>query len=224
VGYLDISGFKQMMSDSRKKAEGVLDAFYSTIYDNVKLLNSEDSELKFNAIIVSDCAVLFLSRGDGIGRTDVDKIEGLSVILETIRRMNRKFVHYLYPFMTTCSISYGDLQYENRKEINYLTKNCIRGQAYIDAFLDSESNEPPMQPGECRILKGSLNITLPENQLFSLLRIKRKHYYFYWMLHDKKNISSYEQSFKERKQKMYDSLIQLIQDSCPLGRQLEELG
>jgi len=214
VGYLDISGFKQMMSDNRKKAEGVLDAFYSTIYDSIHRANSDDSNLvKFNAIVISDCAVLFLSRQDNIGRNDVDKIEGLSIILEIVKNMNRIFISHRYPFMTTCSISYGYFHYENRREIRYLRKNCIRGQAYMDAFSDSESNEPRMQPGECRILKKPLNIALPENQLFSLLKAKGKHYYFYWMLQDERNISSYELSYKKTKENMYDNLIRLIQDS-----------
>jgi len=81
-----------------------------------------------------------------------------------------------------------------------------------------------MQPGECRILKRSLKMALPENELFSLLKAKGRHYYFYWMLHDKEDISSYERSFNQRKQRMYDSLIQLIQDSCPSEHQPDELG
>lgn len=220
VGYLDISGFKQMMSDNRKKAECVLDAFYSTIYDNIYLANSDDSmQVRFNAVIVSDCAVLFLSREGSIGSNNVDRIEGLSIILAIVRNMNRTFIRYLYPFMTTCSISYGEFRYENRREISYLRKNCIRGQAYMDAFSDSESNEPPIQPGECRIRKRLLKIALPENQLFSLLKAKGRHYYFYWMLPDNQDINRYERIYKMRKEKMYDSLIQLIQDSCQLTNQ-----
>jgi hypothetical protein len=215
VGYLDISGFKQMMSDNREKAEHVLDGFYSTIYDNIYDANSDDSKLdKFNAVVVSDCAVLFLSRQDSAGTNDVDKIEGLSIILEIIRNMNRKFIDHCYPFMTTCPISYGYFHYENRREIDYIRKNCLRGQAYIDAFSDSESNEPRMQPSECRILKESLKIALPDNPLFSLLKSKDKHYYFYWMLQDEQNVDSYEFSYKKTKEKMYDNLVRLLQDSC----------
>jgi hypothetical protein len=225
VGYLDISGFKQMMSDNRKKAECVLDGFYGTIYDNVYRANFGDStRVKFNAVVVSDCAVLFLSRQDSAGRNDVDKIEGLSIILEIIKNMNRTFINHHYPFITTCSIAYGQLHYENRKEIDYIRKNCIRGQAYIDAFSDSESNEPRMQPGECRILKKSLKIALPDNRLFSLLKSKGKHYYFYWMLQDERNINNYELSYKGTKENMYDSLVRLMQDSCRPTNQPDRLN
>lgn len=217
VGYLDISGFKQMMSDDSRKAEDVLEGFYSIIYANVRCSNSDDSSIKFNAVVVSDCAVLFLSP-HGAREGDVDQIEGLSKILAYVRNMNRAFISHSKPFMATCSIAYGDFYYQNRKEIDRITKNCIRGQAYMDAFSDSESNEPRMQPSECRILKTipkrTLRNALPNNPAFSYLKPKGRHYYFYWMLQDKRNIKKYETEYKQAKEMMYERLIQLVKDSC----------
>jgi hypothetical protein len=217
VGYLDISGFKQMMANNRAKAEDVLDKFYQTIYNSVygATLN-ESAPIKFNAIAISDCAVLFLSRlHDASGNNKVDEIEGLSLILKIIQEMNRTFINHSYPFMTTCSIAYGEFHYENRKEIRYLRKNCIRGQANLDAFSDSESNEPRMQPGECRILRKSLKgITLPEDGLLSLVEPDGKHYYFYWMLDNKLGIKGFKLKYKRTQENMYNDLIILIQGSC----------
>ncbi len=216
VGFLDISGFKHMMNNERAKAESVLDHFYSTIYNCVYHANrNRTNMIKLNAIAVSDCAVLFLSRErDAEGKNEIDPQTGLTVILGYIQEMNRSFINHNEPFMTTCSVAFGEFHYENRKEIEYLQKNCLRGKAYLDAFLDSQSTEPKINPGEVRILKGGLDINLENNGLLSVLKSKGKHFYFYWMLDEKRKINQYQIHYKQTMERMYDELIKLIQNSC----------
>jgi hypothetical protein len=214
VGYLDISGFKEIMNN-KNRAERVLDKFYRTIYETIYEMRSPEplSSTKINAVIVSDCAVLFLSCGSNESSRNVDKIEGLPIMLEFIQRMNRAFINqsYGFPFMTTCSIAYGDFQYQNRSDLDYLRKNCMIGTSYLNAFLDSESSESRIRPGDCRIIKGDLNLIPSQNPIFLLLESTRKHYYFYWMLENPQDIKSFKQKYKNTWEGTYDRLIKLLQ-------------
>lgn len=213
VGFLDISGFKHMMKYERPKAESVLDHFYRTIYQCVYDANRiETNQIKFNAIAISDCAVLFLSRQRDDSGNKIDGEIGLTILLRYIQQMNHSFINHYNPFMTTCSVAYGEFHYENRKEIDYLQKNCLRGKAYIDSFSDSESIEPKINPGEVRILRKGLEINLTNNELFPLLKPKGKHFYFYWMLDEKLKINKYQNQYKQTIKNMYDELIKMIQN------------
>ena len=108
VAFLDISGFKQMMN-SKEKVHDVLNKFYSSLFYSVGDLNSVKDDIKLNIIAVSDCAVIFLSKGV---HDNVDENQGLTKLLEFIRKVNGEFVepHNNYPFLTTCSIAYGDFE------------------------------------------------------------------------------------------------------------------
>jgi hypothetical protein len=220
VGFIDISGFKHMMNNQRAKAESVLDHFYRTIYQCVFEANQiETSPIKLNAIAVSDCAVLFLSRERGEEGNEICKQTGLIFLLKYLQKMNRSFIKHYDPFMTTSSIAYGEFHYENRREIAYLQKNCLRGKAYIDAFLDNESQEPKINPGEVRILRNNLDINITDDQLLSVLKPKGKHFYFYWMLDKKTKIRQYQIQYKQTTEDMYNELIKLIQSNCLEGEQ-----
>lgn len=213
VAYLDISGFKEMMKN-KNKARSVLDRFYKTIYGTLYEMTPPEplSSIRINAVVVSDCAVLFLSCGSNGGSSDVDRIEGLPRILESVRKMNRAFLNHSYPFMTTCSIAYGDFHYENRSDREYLRKNCLMGTAYLNAFSDSESSESKSRPGECRVLKNELNLACSQNPIFTLLKSTRKYYYFYWMLENSRDIRSFIRKYNSAWEDLYEGLIRLLKN------------
>ena len=214
VAFLDISGFKEMMKD-KARATNALNKFYTTIYDTYYEMASSSlsSSLRINAIVISDCAVLFISRIDG-NHNDVDKIDGLSRMLTFIQKVNRRFIDQSLhiSFLTTCSIAYGHFQYEERTEGDHLRKNYFIGSPYINAFLDNESGEPRIKPGECRILKDNLDLTLSANSLFSLLEPTEKHYYFYWMLDNSEDISRFKRKYQNISQSVYTQMIKLLQN------------
>lgn len=142
VGYLDISGFKQMMKN-KKRLKSVMNKFYRTMYGAIYHVNSTSPLTKMNVIVVSDCAILFLNKGR---RRNVDEILGLKKMLQVIRYVNREFINHEFPFMTTCSISYGDFNYEDKKDWRHVRKNCMNGTAYVEAFLDSRLEKPKIKP------------------------------------------------------------------------------
>jgi hypothetical protein len=204
-----------MMND-RTKAESVLDRFYSTIYKNVYEMTASGShsEPSINAVVISDSAVLFLAFIENGNDKDVDKVEGLPRMLKFIQKTNRAFINKRLgiPFMTTCSIAYGQFRYEDRKDLDHLRKNYMTGPSLVNAFLDSESNEPKIRPGECRILKDGLNIASFQNPILSLLDSTEEYYYFYWMLEGAHEITGFKQKYKNTWEGMYERLIELLQN------------
>lgn len=215
VGYLDISGFKQMMAN-RKKMESVLDRFYRTMYGAIYHVNSMDSTLiKMNVIAVSDCAVLFLNKGH---KQDVDEVLGLTKMLRCIQHVNLEFIKHDCPFMTTCSISYGDFSYKDRKEWKHVRKNCMNGAAYVEAFLDSRLEKPRIKPSECRLLKKGLSVNLPENNDSMVLDSRKDYYYFYWILRDANEKTEFKKKFRKKWNAMYDSVIELLQNYIERAR------
>jgi hypothetical protein len=207
VGYLDISGFKQIMKH-KNKVERVLDEFYSTLYNTVCDVNSNFDAIKMNVVAVSDCAVLFLSKGEN---DDVDQNVGLPKMLQFIKHVNLAFINRdSSPFMTTCSIAYGDFKFENRKDSEYIRKNCLRGPAYVEAYLDNEKENEKMTPGKCRILKRGLSIDLRPNGEFALLEKEKQYYYYYWMLNNSHEISPFKKRYDQTFEEMYDKLKRLL--------------
>lgn len=221
VAFLDISGFKEMMK-IKEKAESALGRFYSTIYSvgrNFRDLDDRDALLEVNAIVVSDCSVIF-SRNSNPRDTEafiVDKINGLRSILTFIRRVNKQLIisenRDRGPIMTTCSIAYGDFKYEDRIGLIRVRKNYFLGPPYMKAFLDIEEGRPKLRPGECRLLEEHLD--LPENILehspFSLLEPTDKYYYFHWMLNSLADLERFKREYRDISQGLYTRLASLIQ-------------
>jgi hypothetical protein len=204
------------MMKNEKKARSVLDRFYETIYNIPYETPDSDSPLatRINAVAVSDCAVLFLSSGSEESNRDVDKIEGLPKLLKFIKKTNRALVRksFGFPFMTTCSIAYGDFEYRNKSDREYVRKNCIMGTAYVRALLDSESSESKMRPGECRILKDNLDLLPSQNPVFQLLDSRKTYYYFYWMLENPQDIRRFKRKYRKIWEGTYSRLIKLLQN------------
>ena len=134
-----------MMKDEQS-AWRVLDKFYQTIYQYCE--NHTHSNPKMNVILGSDEAIAF-ARNERI----IEKSEGLFAVLSFIRSVNRSFIDLgTDSFTTTCSIAYGQFNYQNRSEVDDLRKNFIFGSPYVKTVLDQKKGVPKIKPGDCRLL------------------------------------------------------------------------
>src|SRR3989304_9136834 len=152
VAYLDISGFKSMMK--KGEARDVLNKFYSTIFQVGEIFRkpTRPNLLEVDAIVVSDCAVLF-SRIEDSTRSKIgaeNNIKGLQSILEFIRRVNSILINPTegHRILTTCSIDYGKFKYEDRIDVSNMKEVFFIGEPYVNAFLDNEFGEPKILPGQ----------------------------------------------------------------------------
>ncbi|MCJ7631975.1 hypothetical protein MUP77_06225, partial [Candidatus Bathyarchaeota archaeon] len=142
---------------------------------------------------------------------DVDQNVGLPKMLQFIKRVNLAFINREpSSFMTTCSIAYGGFKFENRRDSEYIRKNCLRGPAYVEAYLDNEKESEKMKPGKCRLLKRGLSIDLGQNSEFALLEKERQYFYYYWMLNNSNEISPFKQKYDQTYEEMYDKLMRLL--------------
>jgi len=175
VGFIDIAGFKGIMADG-DRGPLALDALYSAGY-NVLRERHQDA-LQVDGMFVSDCGILFVHNSD---RTPLERLSGLCLVVKDIHtRVFRKAVQL------TTSIAWGEFAYTERIEFPGIGKNAILGNAYMDAFADSEAT-PKLYPGECRIRRGNLptdvNDSLHERRgnIGMYCRETRKHFYYEWM-------------------------------------------
>ena len=228
VAFLDLSGFKKMVLKNRTNAGKSLGNFYNTIYSvgrDYHHTRNNNRLLEVDSIVVSDCAVIFprIEKFANEQNQISNNILGLQSILTYIREVNRKLIgrnEYTNPLMTTCSIAFGDFKYENRIGLRQVEKNFFLGEAYIDAFIDSETKSPKLEPSQCRLLKKNLDFmsNIPDNPICSLLKKQSKYYYFYWMLQPLDDQRSYERKYREISQSIYPRIIKLIQDSLKTPR------
>ena len=190
VAFVDISGFKVMMSEDKSRAAEALDKFYQIGYEVLQ------SYHKVSGIFISDCGVLFVSQTTSIN-------EQLNTILEVVKNINQRMLYE--NFMLTTNIAYGDFSYQDRVEFNGISKNLLFGNAYLDAYSDNIS-KPKMEPGMCRILSKNIKDTsfLDSNQF--LMR-KKEHYYFYWNVNIPEQIEAFEKNYRNAK---YDGILQSL--------------
>jgi len=144
-------------------------------------------------------------------------------MLKFIKYVNVEFINYNTPFMTTCSIAYGNFEYQDRKDWRHVRKNCMSGQAYIDAYLDGMLEDSRIRPGQCRLLRRGLGpellqifgtIEARKHEYLNLLNRSGGYYYFYWMLKDESQIHRFKKEYNQKFDHMYDNLIELLQNSC----------
>ncbi len=211
VAFLDISGFKVLMKD-KEKAWRALDRLYKIGFDVVN-----NSSGKVEGLFVSDCGVLFVRRCD-------DKVVALKFLLNAAKEINERMLNrrkHSNNFMLTTSIAYGHFKYEGRLEIKGIEKNAFYGNAYVDAFIDSEESKPKIQPGQCRIVKEKLPsavIHILDNpiQNDNILQLIKKrdndlnHYYFYWMRENPSEISDFENQYTDSYDLTYKGMIRAL--------------
>ena len=109
--------------------------------------------------------------------------------------------------MTTTSIAYGQFSYQNRIEFDGISKQPIYGNAYVSAFLDNENGTPKLEPGQCRVV---LNNQENEDYNIPLLKIAKKHYYYYWMVENENEIENFEKNYKNSYKLKYSGMLSAL--------------
>lgn len=211
VAYLDISGFTEMMKDL-ESAKDVLNVFYTTIFDYCQ--TQKAGSTRISMIAASDCCILFTRNS-----TMDDRSTGLSTILNFVRGVNRSYIltDRSQPFMTTCSVAYGQFDYEDRRECADLRKNYLFGSPYLKVVLDQNQGNPKIRASECRLLTRTMpNLRGFQDESLSPLILKRgTRYYFYWILTAPDDQSDFDRdytnAYKNRKKDKYSGVIQVLQ-------------
>jgi len=201
VAFTDISGFKQMMKKDQR-AIRALDHFYSCGFSVLRQNQS------VHGIFISDCGVLFSSDSPG---TTSAKLESM---LKVIEQLNRQLLEH--DIMLTTSIAYGRFSYHQRVEFDGIEKNPVYGNAYTAAFLDNESGQPAIQPGECRIVKRGLDSEPLQSD--ERLVAQRNHFYFYWMVSSKDEVQRFTDRYADAYEQKYRGMLGAIKDAASIGR------
>ncbi len=200
VAFLDISGFKELMKDDKKALEA-LRRLYQAGYD--ALQSTEGVE----GFFVSDSGILFVRTGN--------PEERLKKILSVIKTINARMLERDY--MLTTSIAFGNFDYHDKLEFDGIEKNPIYGYAYVQAFLDNETGNPRLQPGQCRLVKNGLPQEINfNNDDFSLLRQKRNdntHLYFYWNVSDGNHIEEFEHQYNDSYKLKYSGMLKALKNN-----------
>lgn len=189
VAFIDICGFKAMMSEENK-ASRALDKFYQIGYNELQACRD------INGIFISDCGILYVTR-------DTSKEEKLEILLRIVKSINLKMLEADY--MLTTNIAYGDFFYQERRGFNGISKNLMMGNAYVKAFLDSQA-KPKIDVGECRILKEDIEEDFFENPH---LCPRGKYFYYYWNVEDSEKIDLFKKDYKDSR---YIGALQVLKD------------
>jgi hypothetical protein len=200
------------MMKSLDSARRVLDNFYTTIYRLCEEYN--ETFPKICAIVAFDCAALFTRN-----QNESDRLNGLLKMLAFIKQANRHFIrgNPSPSFMTTCSIAYGDFDYEDRAELADIRKNYLFGRPYLNAVLDQKKGKPKMKAGECRLLTKRLTHLgqSSNNSLLSFVLRRGNHRYFYWMLNNPRQQHDFDReylvAYKPKKSDNYPRMVQVLQ-------------
>lgn len=219
VAYIDISGFKHIMKNKKLIAKVVYD-FYRCGYDVLnKYRNGDEPEdAKVQGIFVSDCGIVFVNTVYEEHKNNLDIVrESLDMLLGVIKDMNIRMLET--DIMLTTSIAYGELYCTKKVEFKGISKNPVYGDAYLQAFLDSENRQNKLNSGECRIVKRNLpnNIINKESkekyEYFRYLKDKgryRSHLYYYWMLQDETKIIEYNLEYSNLENEKYRKKKKLL--------------
>ncbi len=206
VAFLDISGFKKMMSPTDQgedKAYKALRTFYENGYD---LLGDEYNNEDLKSVFISDSAIAFIPMDFDLDNSIFEKI---NLLLGFIKKMNKRMLDNGY--LLTTSIAFGKFKYQDKIEIpNQMSKEPVYGNAYVNSVLDSEGRKPKIQAGECRMVKKNFPREFRrklenDNHIFNyncLNMIEKKHgdnghYYYYWMKEEPREIRNFKQCYNE---------------------------
>jgi len=179
-----------------KYAREMLNKFYNLVHQYRQLYsrrNPDWNTIELNVLSVSDCAILF-SRNNNRYYQDITK--GLITILLFIQNLNKNLIRRPEPrILTSCSIYYGDFNFESRFDDGGMNKEFFYGDAYLNAYLDNSSSNNKINPGECRIkINDDINVIRNDN-IFNLLKKGQNHYYFYWMLNNSNQIDKFKNEY-----------------------------
>lgn len=223
LAFVDISGFKHMMKNKDRVAE-VVQKFYQCGYNALYRHRFEaDHELtRIQGIFVSDCGIIFVNRDhEDINENLGAKRESLDLLLGVIKELNVGMI--TNDVLLTSSVAYGMLNCTEKLEFSGISKNPFYGNAYINAFVDNESTQPKILPGECRIVKKNLPEDLitesskNDYENFEFLKHKKNnmaHYYYYWMVSEKFKIREFTRSYSTLEEEKYKRMTRLIKKYC----------
>jgi hypothetical protein len=206
VAFLDISGFKILMSDEQRALKA-LDRFYETGFSVLQNQNDQGN-IRVDGFFISDSGILFVRNGNE------GSLQQLEVLLTSIQRINREMLHD--DFMLTTSVAYGRFTYHGRFEFKGIEKNPIYGDAYVSAFLDNENGTPRIQPGQCRIVKKGLPDHFDDLPLdmasaqFRKLKANRNYFYFFWMVDEPEEIQQFESKYNDAYNLKYAGMLQAL--------------
>jgi hypothetical protein len=103
-----------------------------------------------------------------------------------------------------------------------LRKNPLAGNAYLEAYKDTET-QPKAEPGQCRLIAKGLpenvkeaiknSIKLRDNaDPFGMMRKKGEKYYnFYWMARTSDEIKKIDTAYKRANESKYIAIDQILQ-------------
>lgn len=160
----------------------------------------QENNHSVEGFFISDSGILFTRDSENLSSS-------FNYLLQAIRKINLEMLNK--GFLLTTSIAYGHFRYQDKIDFNGIEKNPIYGEAYISAFLDNEKDKPKIKPGECRVvrknlprdLKDKIDSQIESYDIFRLLKPRKSHYYFYWMLNNSDDIDSFSREYI----KAYDS-------------------
>lgn len=176
VAYMDIAGFKSMMSDGHR-APLALNDFYNAGFNVLGAQTGPSPQV--DGFFISDCGILFV-RGEN---------KSLSIRLEALCRVVQ-LIHqqsFEKTIQLTTSIVWGGFSYHKRIEFPGIEKNPIYGNAYVEAFIDNENGVPKLYPAECRLKRKGLPDEVVDfckrerNDVAARWRETSQHFYFEWM-------------------------------------------
>jgi hypothetical protein len=220
VAFLDISGFKEKMKKSKESAWNALDRFYSEGYES--LIAQRDNNPKVEGVFVSDCGILFVRN-----EFHENDVESLRMLLRIIKKINENLL--IDKIHLTASIAYGEFEYRNKIGFEGLRKNPLAGNAYLEAYNDTETRQKA-EPGQCRLIARGLPDTV-KNSIEDGIKVgengdpfaamkgsgKRKrgmenskYYYFYWMARTPEEIVKIDTAYKRANQSKYIAIHQTL--------------
>jgi hypothetical protein len=216
VAFTDISGFKRMMAQPGRAKEA-LESFYSVGWECLDRDNDR-SECAVEGIFVSDCGVLFV-RPNEKGRS-----ECLCKLLTRIRALNKKLLGSGVLLRT--SVAFGQFQYLERRSAPGIRKVPFYGEAYLAAFLDSESTRPKLNCGFCRIVKEGLpsemddDIDEAEGEIFSMIRRdpRSQLLYYYWMRNTPQEIDDFKKQYGNAEDLKFEGIRHILAGTIPQVR------
>jgi hypothetical protein len=172
VAFIDISGFKKMMGKGKRVSQ-VLNTFYKAGYDE---LRRKDTPL--SGVFVSDCGILY------VHDEHINDTKKLQNLLEVVWKINVTMLEK--DVMLKTSIAFGQFDYEERLQLENISKDKICGRAYFDAYAINDK----VDTGKCLILSEGLEeSTITDFKMtFPLLKGKENGYLYYWNLQIKEKI------------------------------------
>lgn len=209
VAFVDLSGFKKLVRKDKKNATKALDKFYQTVYN---VLDEDDNKNYIHGVLVSDCGILYCSN------KEEETKDQLNRLLKVIKKINK--IMLCNDFLLKTSISYGDFKYKGKFEFDGIEKNPIHGNAYLNAYLDSESKERKLNPGECRVILDPFPYGLESNldsnpvDIFKFLKKfeELQYYYFYWMLDDPSKMDEITENYKTAYESRYKAIKKVLKN------------